>query len=230
MGDTLAAMREGTLAVIAVVVAAVFAFPLSVGAKGRSVLPPLEPMESIRVVGPKAEGGTRYPEKMAMRLGDGPNYSWGHARIYVRAPIKRVWSIFKRPLTVLDSRDVDTQVVTRRKVPGDHFGFIADFTVDNVLFDVTWRERWRYGMWSGSGNGQPVRLVRFAKISGTRFISLMEGTFTLREVNASTTEIEMIHHLDATNSGTDTIRRYFRYVFAQVMAATRKAKPKRTAR
>ena len=215
-------MRRWLIAALAVIAA--FAFSFTVGAKGGGVRPPLAVMEPSRVQGPKAEAKVRYPEKMAMLLADGSEYSWGHARAYVHAPVEQVWSIFKRPVTVLDSRDVDSQVVTRRKVPGDHFGFIADFEVDQVLFDIKWRERWRYGVLPGGTKGQPVRLVRFAKISGTSFISLMEGTFILREVNASTTAIEMILHLDATNSGKDTIRRYFRYVFAQVIKARKKAR------
>ena len=205
-----------------VVVATALAFSFPVGAEGGGTRPLLQAMEANRVKGPKAEPSERYPEKLAMLLADGSEYSWGHARAYIHAPVEQVWSLFKRPTTVLDVREIDSQVVTRRKVPGDEFGFLADFEVDQLLFDIKWRERWRYGALPGGAPGRPGRLVRFAKISGTRFISLMEGAFIVREANARTTEVEMVFHLDATNSGKDTIRTYFNYVFAQLIKARKK--------
>ncbi len=213
-------MRQ-MLAASVVIVAAV-AFSFSVGAKGGGTRPPLQAMEANRVKGPKAEPSTRFPEKLAMLFSDGSEYTWGHARAYIHAPVEQVWSIFKRPATVLDVREIDSQVVTRRKVAGDEFGFLADFEVDQILFNIKWRERWRYGTLPGSAQGRPGRLVRFAKISGTSFISLMEGAFIVREASASTTEVEMVFHLDATNSGKDTIRTYFKYVFAQLIKTRKK--------
>ena len=60
--------------------------------------------------------------------------------------------------------------------------------------------------------------MRYQKVEGSSFIELMEGSVLLVEAADGVTEVQLIEHLDAVQTGIEDVENYQRDLFGSVVA------------
>lgn len=166
---------------------------------------------------PAAKPDDPTPEILSFVPGNGKGYAWGHARAFLHAPIAKACAALR---TTDVCRDPKLREFTVS--PGHDSGSATRFTIHYVVhrvltieFDVTWQ----IGVVAGTDNAPVACAARFSKTAGTSFIRLMDGSVLLRARDAATTEVELVEHLDATRSGSDSIKSYFSDFFSLLRTA-----------
>ena len=63
------------------------------------------------------------------------------------------------------------------------------------IITVAWDELWRFGTVTGTPDAPELAMIRYQKVFGSDFITLIEGSILLRAAEAGHTELEFIEHL-----------------------------------
>jgi hypothetical protein len=187
-----------------------------IGGNEESPFPPgLEPLEENTAPDPESTPDDPYPEVVSIVHDDGLDYSWAHARGFIKAPTSAVWAAMQEPLTVADRRRTDEQLYEFGVEPEYEFSFLTHYVV-NDLVTVEWDEVWRFGAIEGPKDAPVFGLARFQKIYGSSFIDLLEGSMIVYEIDENTSEVQFIEHLDALMTGSDTVAGYMGDLYESV--------------
>ena len=93
------------------------------------------------------------------------------------------------------------------------------FEVDDYLPNE-WDSEYRYGAVEGTFQVPSQAIMRFQKISGTDFITLIQGAVQLKAVADDITEITLVEHLDAFVEETNHLSGYAKDLFDEVVLHT----------
>jgi hypothetical protein len=85
--------------------------------------------------------------------------------------------------------------------PQYEFGWKFHYEVDEII-TVAWDELWRFGTITGTPEAPELAIIRYQKVFGSDFITLIEGSIILRAAEAGATDIEFIEHLAAVRGAT----------------------------
>lgn len=179
-------------------------------------LDPLEPNTAPRL---PAQPGDPYPEGVSVVTGTNDMYSWGHARGYIHAPSSEVYTALHDAEVVADRRGTDEQMYTYNTEPDYEYSFQIHYIVHDVI-DVDWDEAFRFGTIEGTPDMPKLALIRSQKIYGLNLIHLIETSIQVHEIDANTTEIEEIEHLNAYMAGEGDIKPYLTDLYNSVLAVS----------
>ena len=157
-----------------------------------------------------------FPETLSVVTGAQSAYSWAHGKAYVRAAPADVWRAFQDPEVVVDRHGTDSHTVALNNEPEYAFSFLIHH--DKSI--VNWDEQWRYGVPDGTFSDPQLALIRYQKVDGTSFITLLEGSITVREVagEPAVAIVEFINHINAADSDTSTAVRTLNNQYSSVLA------------
>jgi hypothetical protein len=170
----------------------------------------LSPLEANTAPAPSGE-------TLALVSGDASQWSWVHGRGLVAAPAATVWSALKDPEVIADRRQTDRHMVTLNSEPGYEYAFELHYEVDKVI-EIDWDEDWRFGTVTGSPAAPELAIVRYQKVWGSTFISLIEGSIEVLRRGDALTEVQFVKHVDAYMAGTDEMRSSITDEFNAVVA------------
>lgn len=183
-------------------------------------MPGLQPLEASTAPAPAATATERYPEVISVRSGRVSAYEWGHGRAYVRAPIARVYEALRDPEVNTDRRRVSEFMTTSNSEPEYPFSYRVHNVVNDVVtleFDVSYR----LGPLSGTDSAPTAVAQVYQKTFGSDFITLMRGSVVARQVDAETTEIEVVRHLRSIGTDTSDIEQFIRDMYTSLLARVR---------
>lgn len=182
-------------------------------------VPGLQPVEPVTVAPPAATATERYPETFNSTRGNAENWQWAQGTGYVHAPIAAVYAALQDAAVVTDRRKVDQYMVMQNVAPE----YAHSFRVHNITHDiitVEFDEDWHLGLLAGTDAAPTAVTARYQKVEGTDLISLMEGDIIARVVDANTTRVEMMRHVDSFNhkNGAPEEDQYHHDVFDCIVA------------
>lgn len=196
---------------------------LSAGCGGdeATTFPPgLQPFEAVTVPLPPATASDPRPEVFVTRVGEGADYEWAQGRGYVHAPLARVYEALRDPDVTTDRRRVSEYTVTSNSEPEYPFSY----RVHNVVHDLVTLEfdmSWRLGPNDGSEAAPTAVSAIYQKTIGSTFIDVLRGDIVARQVDASTTDIEMVRHIRSSGAGGPEAAIYLQDVYNNVLARVR---------
>ncbi len=183
-----------------------------------TIFPPgLEPLEDTTAPLPDGTPTDPYPEMLNLVTGETPEYHFAHAHGYVAAPLETVYEALSTPDVCTDFRQTSRHTVDLDVEPEYDRSFVIHYEVDQFItigFDVTWR----HGIVEGPNDRPDITAHTFQKTYGTTFISLMRGSIVARRVDDTTTELELVEHINAASGGSDNIAQFLRDYYANVVA------------
>lgn len=182
--------------------------------------PGLQPLEVSTAPAPSATATDRYPEVIAVRSGRLSTHEWAHGRGYIHAPIARVYEALRDPDVNVDRRRVTEFMTTPNSEPEYPFSYRVHNVVNDVVtveFDVSYR----LGPMSGTDSAPTAVSQVYQKTFGSDFIELMRGSVVARQVDAQTTEIEVVRHLKSISTGIPEVELFVRDMYASVLARVR---------
>jgi hypothetical protein len=214
-------MRLGSLPL------ALFCLPAGACALAKEVTefpPGLEPLEDNRAPWPE-ERGDDTPESLGEASGEGfdedleADYSWCHARGYVKKPLRKVYSAIRVPRVGVDRRQVHEFDVEWGVEPEYTHSYVIHNTVNDIItveYDITWR----HGAVEGT-ESEPLGVgSRWQKTEGSTVIEMIRGSVYSFEVDESTTALEMVLHQRSLRVSLDPelCRTYLQDFFVDILA------------
>ncbi len=162
------------------------------------------PLEPCTAAFPPGTGADLRPERIGSVLrGRRDGHLWAHARGYVHAPLRAVWTALRDP-AVSRLTSVQGRVVADGDPPTP-IGFRVDYRVRVLVFDVRWQVEYRGGPLAGSVDRLDVPGTtigfRWDKSSGTDHIRVLSGSLVAREISPGVTSLELVAWLDADRTG-----------------------------
>lgn len=177
----------------------------------------LEPLSENTAPAPDPVGGDVHPEVLNIVRGEKPTYAWSHARGFVKAPLKDVWSAMRVRAVSVDRRKVARWSVTEDVEEGYDDSYRVHNEVESII-DVWFDLTWRHGAVLGTAEAPEQIAVRWQKTDGTVFIAQLEGSMFAEEVADGVTELALIEHLEGSNgAGHEEIESFMRDYFASVV-------------
>lgn len=173
--------------------------------------PGLEPLEDNTAPDPAGI------DQLAVVTGNMSGYAFGHARGWINAPAEAVWMALQDPEVVVSWRQTSRHLASPMPDPAYEVRFTLHYEVDDLI-NVSWDEDWRYGTVIGVPVMPELAMARYQKVFGTTFIDLIEGSIQVLPKDQTTTEIQLIEHVDAAQGGTSEIETTARDRFASVVA------------
>lgn len=178
--------------------------------------PGLEPLEDNTAPRLRPTATDSYPEGLSEVWGSN-GYDWVHARGFVKAPAAVVWAALKDGDLVADKKNTDGQTVRYGTQPEYAWSYEIDYHRSEII-DVDWTEQYRFGVIEGSDEELELGMVRYQKVEGFSLIHLIEGSALVRAVDAQTSELELVKHVDAYMAGVSDIRDAFADLYAKILA------------
>jgi hypothetical protein len=181
----------------------------------------LEPLEDN--VAPAIVGADPL-EQLVTRQGE-DGYRWVHARGVILAAPATIWALTKDGERMASVCDTDRHTITLGPEPQYEFGFEIHYEVDEIV-TVAWDELWRYGTIAGTPAEPTLAMIRYQKVFGSDFITLLEGSIqVLAREDPGQTELQFIEHLDAFGGSADQMAASMRRRFALLAAAAHGTAP-----
>jgi hypothetical protein len=166
--------------------------------------PGLEPLEANTAAYPAATAESMYPETFTIRAGDAGRYYFAHGSGYIHGSVEQVWDALKDPAVVADRFNTDEQTFMFGVEPEYELSYAIHYVVEDIV-TVDWTETWRGDRLVPEEASDAWSTIRYQKTQGTGFITLIEGSVTLFEVESQITGIEVIHHAEATATGEEEV-------------------------
>jgi len=180
----------------------------------------LEPLEDNMV--PVPQGGTP-TEGISFVTGEN-DYKWVHGRGYILADPATVWAATKDPERMAATCSTDRHTVMLGLEPQYEYGFQLHYEVDQVI-TVAWDESWRYGTVLGTPATPELAIIRYQKVFGSDFISLLEGSIqVLATDQPGVTEMQFIEHLSALGGSAGQMQDAMQHRF-DIVAAVAHGQP-----
>ncbi len=178
----------------------------------------LEPLEAVnKAPWPAPLPGDPQPEAVAYAIGSASGYDWAHARGWVHAGIGPVWEALRAPEVVYD-RGANTWSAQYGTRPEYAYSFRLHYTAGPSLMTVEYDVDWWEDVVSGTLDAPTEFAARYQKTAGTTFIEIMDGSVRGRSLGPGLTELEMIAHLKASQSGPDDARSGLNDIFTAIVA------------
>jgi hypothetical protein len=184
--------------------------------------PGLEPVDPVNLANdPPPQGDDPFPETIVFvrnkgKVGD-QEYDSVHGRGYVKAPLAKVWAAFQVGDAVTDRRNVDEWTTIENVETGYRVSFRVH-TVVHGFITVTFDNTWREDVVQGSPDDPTAVAGSWQKTDGTSYIYLLAGSFLLRKVDASTTEVQLMEHLAALGKDASSAQSFLQDMFTSVVA------------
>lgn len=176
-----------------------------------TVFPPgLEPLEDNRA--PPVDG----TETLRYDSADGDRKRL-HGRGVILAPPGVVWAASKDPERMAARCATSRHRAEVGVEPQYEYGFAMHYEVDEIV-TVAWDEHWRYGTILGTPAAPDLAIIRYQKVFGSDFISLLEGSILLEASGDGHTEVQLIEHLTAIGGSLDQMRGSMSRRFAMLRA------------
>lgn len=128
-----------------------------------------------------------------------------HGRGVVLAPPAAVWAAAKDPEHLAARCATDRHSVELGVEPQYELSWKLHYEVDEVI-TVAWDELWRLGTVEGTPTEPTLAMVRYQKVFGSDFISLIEGSIEVIATDRGTTELQFIEHLNAVRGDLGNMR------------------------
>lgn len=180
----------------------------------------LEPLEDNRAPVPEGTDDDPYPEELSLVSGhdETSDYGWAHAIGFAHADLRDTWAALQDPEVDIDRRRVQEWEVTEDY----ESGYDNSYLIHNVSHDivtVTFDIAWRHGAVEGTADAPELVAIRWQKVEGTEFVTLLEGSALLEPVDDGVTQISLVEHLDSAGSGEEEdVEAYFTDLYASVLA------------
>jgi hypothetical protein len=142
--------------------------------------------------------------------------SWGHGRARYAASSGEVWIALKDPTTLVNTWATDRQNVETEFDPNYEFSFVVNYTVDDLV-KVQWAEEFRYGTIEGPPEAPGLGMIRYQMVYGSEFIDLIEGSYQVLAIDETTTEVQMVQHVQALSGGHEDIVDTFEHIHAGLL-------------
>jgi hypothetical protein len=176
----------------------------------------LEPLEDNTAPLPQPVDGDDYPEVLEVVTGD-DEYAWIHARGYVKASVDDTWAAFQEPEVLVDRRGIDEWSFDPVADPEFDYEVLLHYVINDIVtveFDIEWRQ----GVAATEDDRVTSVAMRYQKVEGSSFIEMMQGSVLLLEAADGVTEVQLIEHLDAVQTGVEDVESYQRDLFASVVS------------
>ena len=146
---------------------------------------------------------------------------WGVARTEIDAPLARLWEVVARePVVVVNRRKVDEWTFSEELADDSEASYLVSHLVKSV-FAVRWDLRWTWRVTAGTAAAPETIVGRFEKVSGTRFITVLEGTLTLEAMGSDRTGVRLDQRIGAPRTSDASIPEYATDLFAALRARVR---------
>jgi hypothetical protein len=156
----------------------------------------LEPLEDNTAPVPQAGAGVE--ELLTVATEGDPKVV--HGRGLIAAPPALVWAAAKDPEHLYSCATTRHSAMVGVE-PQYEYGWKFHYEVDEII-TVAWDELWRFGTITGTPEAPELAIIRYQKVFGSDFITLIEGSIILRAAEAGATDIEFIEHLAAVRGAT----------------------------
>src|SRR5262249_57411091 len=123
----------------------------------------------------------------------------------------------KEAAVVASRRQTDSWSYTLDETPLYEYSFTIHYEVDEIL-TVEWDEEWRYGTIQGTPENPQLAIIRWQKVFGSSFISLIEGEISVAPAENGQTEVDFVEHVDALQADQNNIRITIQDEFAALVA------------
>ncbi|MBK9032609.1 MAG: hypothetical protein IPL61_15070 [Myxococcales bacterium] len=160
----------------------------------------LEPLEDNTA--PVAQAGAGVEELLTNTAESDPKIV--HGRGLVFAPPGVVWAATKDPEHLASCATTRHSAMVGVE-PQYEYGWKYHYEVDEII-TVAWDELWRFGTITGTPEAPELAIIRYQKVFGSDFISLIEGSIMLKAAPEGHTELEFIEHLSAVRGSTGQMR------------------------
>jgi hypothetical protein len=180
------------------------------------------PLPENNTAVPAVSSGDPYPEQLSFATGSTGGYDWAHGRAFVHAPLAAVWAGMQDPAVWRDPTIASAEV-TSVDATDESLTFVIDYVVHDLYtieFDVTWLFEW-----VDAGDGGAVVMGRYQKTFGSSFIDVMEGSVVAQEPVSGVTQVDLVGHLAAPETGAGNIESLFRDFYQQLLAVVRDSPP-----
>jgi hypothetical protein len=161
----------------------------------------LEPLEDNEAPVPQAGSGV---EELLTVRDDGGDVKIVHGRGLILAPPGVVWAASKDPERLAAVCETDRHEATIGVEPQYEFGWKIHYEVDEII-TVAWDELWRFGTITGTPEAPELAMIRYQKVFGSDFITLLEGSIVIKAADGGHTLVEFIEHLSAFRGSFDQI-------------------------
>jgi len=139
-----------------------------------------------------------YPEVLNIVTGtDG--LPWVHGRGYVHGPLTLVWEALREPEVLVDRRNVDVWSVE----DGIDDAFAHSFRINNVAqeaIEIEFDLEWRQDVIEGSLDDPDIVASRSSLSEETLFLTTVEKSTTLIDIDGVTTAVEIVQMVDAIST------------------------------
>ncbi len=161
----------------------------------------LEPLETNTAPEPQAGAGVE--ELLLVSTSGDPKVV--HGRGLVFAPPGVVWAAAKNSEALAAKCSTDRHSAMIGIEPQYEYGWKIHYEVDQVI-TVAWDELWRFGTVTGTPDAPELAMIRYQKVFGSDFITLIEGSILMRAAEEGHTELEFIEHLSAFQGSVDDMK------------------------
>ncbi|MEC7988122.1 MAG: hypothetical protein VX278_23350 [Myxococcota bacterium] len=130
---------------------------------------------------------------LSLVSGTTDEYGWVHAKAILPVDIGAAWGALRSELVYIDHEEVTEYTIEEVEDENYDYRYLVHNYVENIAtveFDVDWRHAA-----NDFDNPQQVG-ARWQKVSGTEFITLLEGSILI-EPHDDGTVINVIEHIDA---------------------------------
>lgn len=162
----------------------------------------LEPLEDNTAPVPQAGGGVE--ELLTVQDDDG-DVKRLHGRGLVLAPPAVVWAAAKDAERMAAVCATTRHEATVGVEPQYEYGWKIHYEVDEII-TVAWDELWRLGTVEGTPEAPTLAMVRYQKVFGSDFITLLEGSILIKATDDGATLLEFIEHLSAFRGSFDQMK------------------------
>ncbi len=128
-----------------------------------------------------------------------------HGRGLVLAPPGVVWAATKDPEHLAARCATDRHSAEVGVEPQYEVSWKLHYEVDEII-TVAWDELWRFGTIDGTPDAPTLAIIRYQKVFGSDFISLIEGSIQIRAADGGHTELQFIEHLSAVRGSLAEMR------------------------
>jgi hypothetical protein len=181
------------------------------------------PLEQVNTAPePAAVGSDMRPEALGLVHGRSTDdtYWWVHARGYVKASIRKTWDAMRTRDACVDRRSVSEWMVTENVEPQYKESFRVHCIVHDAI-TIDFDNVWRQDVAAGTAESPEVVIINWQKVEGSDVISLLRGSVLLTKLDDTTTQVEMIEHVQAFQGEWMPAESFLRDYFATTLALTK---------
>lgn len=172
-----------------------------------------QPLEESKAAFPPPVKGDKHPEAINVTSVEGKDYSTAYGSGYVHAPIAKVLEALKDAQVVIDRRKLDSWNFPPGGTTSN--SFVVHNIVRNpalVEFDVKWTQ----AVLAGTEAAPRTVIARGEKISGSKYITVLDDSIVAKVIDPKTTSIQFVRHLKAAGQADTTV--FLKDVFANIVA------------